>query len=107
MYNTILNDASYSDKYNDKLSRFVSSNIAEMLTCYIEDTDFNLKFLFPEVYVHSHSRSDCLKVLKTNRRIQSFVFYDSLTPLQEYVLYNTTEAWILICISQLLIILRN
>lgn len=50
MYKTILNDASYSDKYNDELSRFISSNIAEMLNSYIEiieDADFNLEFLLP------------------------------------------------------------
>lgn len=66
MYNTVLNEASYSDKFNNELSRFVSANTAEMLTCYIEsieDTDFNLKFLFPEAYVDSHSRSECLRVV--------------------------------------------
>ena len=98
MYNTILNEASNSEKYNGELSRFVSSNTAEMLNCYIEDiedTDFNLKFLLPEAYVDSHSRSDCLKVLKTIRdRMQSSVFYDSLTPLWEYARHNPIEAWI-------------
>jgi len=98
MYQINLTDASYSDKYNDELSRFVSSNAVEMLNCYmeiIEDSDFNLKFLFPEAYVDNHSQSECLKVLKTLRdRMQSSVFYDSLSPLQEYVLYNTIEGWI-------------
>lgn len=95
MYQINLNDASYSDKYNEELSRFVSSNTVEMLEYHMEDPGPDLDNLFPEVYVDSHSRLECLKVLKTLRdRMQSFVFYDSLTPLQEYVLYNTIGSWI-------------
>lgn len=98
MYKTTLYEASYSDKLNREISRFVSSNTVEILTYLLdlfEDSGLNLKFYFSESYVDSHSRSECLQILKVLRdRMQSSELYDGFTPLQQYILYNSIEGWI-------------
>lgn len=75
MYKTFLYDSSYSDIYNDEISRFISSNTVEILNYYMDDfEDTDLEVLFPEAYVESHSKSECFKVLKTIRdRMNSYV----------------------------------
>lgn len=98
MYKLTICDDYYSDALNTELCRFVSSNTADLIQMqldFIEDTDYNLEYIFPSAYVTSHRREECFTILRTIRdRLKSNVMYQEFTPLQQYVLYNVIESWI-------------
>lgn len=96
MLKLTINEASYSERLNLALCEYVSSQAAELVQWEMDlgdDTEYNFELLFPETYVKEHSSEECIEVLKSiHDRLASYTFYQELTPLQQYVLYNVIEA---------------
>ena len=96
MLKLTINEASYSERLNLALCEYVSSQAAELVQWEMDlgdDTEYNFELLFPGTYVKEHSSEECIEVLKSiHDRLASYTFYQELTPLQQYVLYNVIEA---------------
>lgn len=79
------------------MSEFVSSIVADIVTCYLDfvDDGFDLNFILPEAYVETHDPSECYAVLRgIKARLQSSVMYREIKPLYQYAIFYMIYSWI-------------
>ena len=78
-----------------RLIRFVNSNIVDIINSIMDmiSDGFDMAYYFPREYYRKNKKNCNEFIYDLRNTLNSHVIYESLTPLQSYVLFYIIKIW--------------